>query len=235
MKNNKILIIFISILIIILQQTLIYNLEKNIFTTYTREQIYNYAQKKIEEKNFNDGKDCIEFLLNGEQSKEKTMKLSIEFGTTLYKLKKYNDAENVFTFFIDDNDFINNATNEQKEHAYYMCIKCIFKLQKDTFLKKLMFTFTDKRTRDIQKMKKALKLLKKIKNEYPNSSHLKYVKKHIKIVKDHINFHKLHIIKYYKNIGNYKAAYERLKKIKIKKKNKLTNEEKLLENELLKK
>ena len=231
---NKILIVFLLTICTLIHISLLNPLKNNILDSYTREQIYEYSQKKIEEKNFNEAKGYLEFLLNGEQNINKVMQLTTEFGTVLYKLKEYNEAEKIFSFFIYDKDFINNGTNKQKDYAYYMYVKCIFKLQKNTFLKRLIFTFTDKRTRDICKIKKALKVLKKTKKEYPNSTHLSYIKKHCKIIKNHICFHELHIAQYYKNIGNYKAAYWRLKKIKKIRKNNLTNEEKLLKNELIK-
>lgn len=235
MLIKKLLIIIFILTLAIIKIPIINTTSKNIFNTYTREELYIYTQKKIEENNLKDAKECLEFLLNGEQDTKKVMELTINFGTIFYKLEEYEDAKRVFSFFINDHTFMKNGTPEQIEYAYYMFVKCIFKLQKNTILKKLTFILTDIRTRDIKEIKIALELLKKIKKDYPQSKHLSYVKKHIKILKNHINYYNLHIIKYYKSTKNYKAAYERMLKLEKFKKGKITKEEKLMKDELMKK
>lgn len=216
----------------------IHNLEYNeaeLFTKKNKKDLIDYAADCIEKKYYKSAITALQFLIQETIITKNNMTETLNLAKAYFYDGQYAKADNIYNKFFKFNISNLNATEDVLEETLYSATQTIFKLQTPTLGRSLMFCFTDSTTRDVSKLKKAKRYLRTILKKFPNSKYTNYAKEHIPFINNTLATHETHIATFYYNFNNCTAAQNRLKNTKRLRANVLTENEKLLQKNILNK
>lgn len=210
--------------------------ETELCANKNKKDLKNYVTDCIEKKHYKPAINILEFLIQDSVVTKKNVKKLLQLANAYYNDGQYSNADDIYTkvfLFIKRNKHI--VDEKEITEALYTAVQTIFKIQIPTIGRSLMFCFTDYATRDVSKLLKANKYLKKILKKYPNSAYAKYAKEHIPLIKAVLATHEKHIATFYYNYSNFTAAQRRLSNVIKLRDGVLTYDEKLLQKNILNK